>query len=723
MLEVKNKILTTTAVLFFTGLSMLFSCKTETGGNPVPVSYQGDLKELFAGPAEDVPAKMWLDTIKRWRSAERKLLHYDGSEYERPEFSWLKHTFVYAQMMVHDRYFYDVLSGKYTVDKFLNDLKERYGGVDALLIWPTYPNIGIDNRNQYDLVADMPGGIEGVAKMTAQLKKRGVRVFFPIMIWDKGTKPTEIPMAEELVKEMKEIGADGLNGDTMFGVTEDFKKAYEGLHYPLLLQPEVAINDLKGIEWNLSSWGYFWKYTFRPGVSVYKWLEPRHQVYVTNRWIIDKTDDLQYAFFNGIGYNSWENVWGIWNGIPDRYAEEIKKISAIYRHFSGIWNSERWQPYFPVMQKGVFASAFPGKDKTIYTFINRDSSGVSGMQIKLPYSAEMEYFDLWHGNKLNPFREDDSVCLSFDIEGKGFGALAVVKRYDWKDSDCDFLAEIKGTYKPLGSLSTKWEPLVQHIVDIPGTAALKENPEGMILVRGTDKYSFESSGVMIEGNDLPDAVGIQYPWQKHPARAQKHIMNIHSFYIDRYPVTNEQFKKFMDATGYKPRDPHNFLKYWENGTYLKGTEKEPVTWVSLEDTRAYCKWCGKRLPHEWEWQYAAQGTDGRSYPWGKEFDKNKIPEADSSRIMRKPTDVSMFPAGASPFGVMDLVGNVWQWTDEYYDEHTRFAVLKGGSYYKTQTSDWYFPQVRKLNEYGKYLLMSPSLDRSATIGFRCVSDL
>ena len=84
------------------------------------------------------------------------------------------------------------------------------------------------------------------------------------------------------------------------------------------------------------------------------------------------------------------------------------------------------------------------------------------------------------------------------------------------------------------------------------------------------------------------------------------------------PVTNAEYKKFMEASGYRPRDDHNFLRDWKSGTFPAGWDKKPVTWVSLEDARAYAAWAGKRLPHEWEWQYAAQGTDGRTYPWGSE---------------------------------------------------------------------------------------------------------
>ena len=184
----------------------------------------------------------------------------------------------------------------------------------------------------------------------------------------------------------------------------------------------------------------------------------------------------------------------------------------------------------------------------------------------------------------------------------------------------------------------------------------------------------------------------------------------------------QSFKKFVDAKNYHPRDDYHFLNDWKNGTYPEGWGKKPVTWVSLEDARAYAAWAGKRLPHETEWQYAAQGTDGRLYPWGNELNAEAIPPACTNKVLRGPTDVDAFPKGASPFGVMDMVGNVWQWTDEYHDEHSRGGVLRGGSYFKPQGSGWYFPNKIELNTHGKLLLMAPSKDRAGTLGFRCVVD-
>jgi len=128
------------------------------------------------------------------------------------------------------------------------------------------------------------------------------------------------------------------------------------------------------------------------------------------------------------------------------------------------------------------------------------------------------------------------------------------------------------------------------------------------------------------------------------------------------------------------------------------------------------------LPHEWEWQYAAQGTGGRLYPWGNQWDETAVPAPYKGRDLPPASAVDTHPRGKSPFGVEDLTGNVWQWTDEYVDEHTRAAVLRGGSFYRPQNSIWYFPQAYRLTEHGKYLLMAPSKDRAGTLGFRCVVD-
>ena len=242
----------------------------------------------------------------------------------------------------------------------------------------------------------------------------------------------------------------------------------------------------------------------------------------------------------------------------------------------------------------------------------------------------------------------------------------------------------------------------------------------MVTIPAGD-FDFKVSGIEIEGYTWK-GLDFQYPWENSARRSHLHRMSMQTFHIDRYPVTNADYQKFVDASGYRPNDNHHFLRDWKKGAPLAGWEKKPVTWVSIEDARAYATWAGKRLPHEWEWQYAAQGGDGRLYPWGNDWNVAAMPEKNTGREQLPPADVDAHPQGASPFGVMDLVGNVWQWTDEFFDEHTRAAVLRGGSSYQPQTSHWYFPQAYQLDQHGKYLLMAPCKDRSGGLGFRCVVD-
>ena len=191
--------------------------------------------------------------------------------------------------------------------------------------------------------------------------------------------------------------------------------------------------------------------------------------------------------------------------------------------------------------------------------------------------------------------------------------------------------------------------------------------------------------------------------------------------IDETPVTNAQFAEFLAASSWRPRHSDNFLKHWSDGQLPAGLADHPVVYVDLDDARAYADWAGKRLPTEEEWQYAAQGTEDRTYPWGNELQSGCCNDGSTGGT----TAVKAFPAGRSPCGCYDLCGNVWQWTDsQRSDGRTRFCIIRGGSYFAAHGSNWYVDGgVRPANYATKFLLMWPGLDRCATIGFRCVKNL
>jgi len=564
--------------------------------------------------------------------------------------------------------------------------------------------------------------------MVDQFHSHDVKVFFPVLAWDSGTHDGGDP-ATTLSQLLKNIGADGINFDTLETVPAQFRYASDAIGHPLALEPQFQPRD-ESLAWTNISWNDWvtWEgkqYPFIPMVSKDKWLEPRHTVLVTDRFTRDKTDSLQHAFFNGQGYATLENLWGFWYGDTPRDAEAILRFTRIERAMADLLTSQDWEPHSPVMPSGVFSSRFFDDSRALWTIVNRNEYNVLDVKLTVKHQLGWHYYDLWHGKELTPIlsdpqSRDSQATLAFDMESLGYGAiLATPLSPDGPvRTILDYMAE--RSRRPLSSYSHEWKAVSQTMVQAPGTATAHPSLSGMVHIPAAD-FDFRVSGIEIEGGNDPGA-DVQYPWEDSPRRFHQHTVHLPSFYIDKTPVTNAEFKKFLDATHYHPPDDHNFLRAWKDGAYPDGWANKPVTWVSIEDARAYAAWTGKRLPHEWEWQYAAQSADNRPYPWGNEWNPEALPPTDHGPEMHALSDVTAFPAGASPFEVLDLEGNVSQWTDEYRDPHTRAAIVRGGAAYQPRGSIWYFPQTYRLDEHQKLLLMSPGRDRAGTIGFRCVAD-
>lgn len=213
-----------------------------------------------------------------------------------------------------------------------------------------------------------------------------------------------------------------------------------------------------------------------------------------------------------------------------------------------------------------------------------------------------------------------------------------------------------------------------------------------------------------------------------------------AYFIDRHPVTNGQFKTFLNESGYELADTAGFLNHWREGEIPEGRERHPVTHVSYEDARAYARWAGKRLPTEAEWQFAAQTQRELAWPWGDslnvETNRQRVTETlevvsneEIDPALANPGNgeldpVESRPRGANPLGLTDLVGSVWQMTNDLYRSGSyRYVILKGGSYYKPESSWWYVQGgPRKLTWRQMWLRLSPGFERNATVGFRCVKD-
>ncbi|MBQ7528314.1 SUMF1/EgtB/PvdO family nonheme iron enzyme [bacterium] len=189
------------------------------------------------------------------------------------------------------------------------------------------------------------------------------------------------------------------------------------------------------------------------------------------------------------------------------------------------------------------------------------------------------------------------------------------------------------------------------------------------------------------------------------------VVHLNDYYIDRYEVTNRQFRKFVKETGYKAQG--NWQKY-------AGDDRldHPVIMVSYYDCEAYARWAGKRIPTAQEWEKAARGGDLRLYPWGGVTgDPQKLNCVES--IWGSTSPVGSFPEGASPYGVEDMAGNVWEWVDSWfipYDSNDTYVsirkVVKGGS--RTDS----YRDCTVVAEKG----VVPDLGTLSGSGFRCVYD-
>ncbi len=192
-----------------------------------------------------------------------------------------------------------------------------------------------------------------------------------------------------------------------------------------------------------------------------------------------------------------------------------------------------------------------------------------------------------------------------------------------------------------------------------------------------------------------------------------------SYYMDKYEVTNKEYKRFLDDTSFYEA-PGN----WENGQYPEELTDAPVTHITWYEAFTYAVWAGKRLPTEAQWEKAARGTDGRNYPWGNEYDKSFANMGVDGA--RKIMPVSAYPNDVSSYGVFGLAGNVMEWTLNWYDAYPgssyeykrfgkRFKVIRGNGF---QKAGHYFLEAYG---YAFYRTEAEPDDYFENVGFRCVT--
>lgn len=212
--------------------------------------------------------------------------------------------------------------------------------------------------------------------------------------------------------------------------------------------------------------------------------------------------------------------------------------------------------------------------------------------------------------------------------------------------------------------------------------------------------------------------------QRLPDEGPEHRVFLATYWLDRYEVTNLQYKQFIDATNRKsPR-------HYENRTFPDGLVDHPVVYVSWYDATDYCAWAGKRLPSGAEWEKAARGDDARVYPWGNKFDITRANMPQRWNTLKQAggtTPVGAFKEGVSPFGLYDMSGNVWEWTSSWYEAYPgnqkptenygqTYKTLKGGSWWNCS----FYKCGASAPAFNRSFFLRTT--RNKSFGFRCAKN-
>lgn len=695
------------------------------------------------------------------------LARFDDALFRRPDLAWVRRAYLMLLQFAWDHTYYDRDARRYAYDETLTAWDKLLGPVDIFTIWPTWPRLGLDPRNQWDMYRDLPGGLDELRRQADLAHKLGKKYFISYNPWDESTRREDHLAGMEAM--IRTVGADGVVLDTRGDSSREFQAAADRARPGVIMYSEgMAVpKDMPGIVSGRVHDALF----MPPPLNLNKFMKPDFAIFrVLQLGEGEFHREAAVAFFNGYG----TEINTMRPGRPDWIEENLRylgRTTKILRENSSAFLDLNWAPLVSVLEDGLWANKWTADGKTVYTIFSLRPEGFKGPFVETALPAGAHLVSLWNHEELKPVERGGRAYAPVDVAA--FNASDLGTRLEGSVDCVAILAELLnvaldgeilsvaasrapagskivvtagdpsygarsvsyGTeartialHEPFGFRDEKFvvqlfdgrgeildERVVRLTRGIPRLVSKVEKtplaqtaPVGMIEIpAGT--FVFKTAGNPDDAN----------PVIPYPDTMKARTIQMPRFFMDKFPITNAQFAAFIKAAGYAPKDTSNYLKHWVGGKPPVGQENHPVVWIDLEDSRAYARWAGKRLPTEIEWQYAAQGTDGRAYPWGPKMEPGRC-----NNKLNHTTPVDAFPKGASPFGVLDMVGNVWQIIDDVYDNGAyTYALIRGGSHYAPEKSEWYVKSgPLAVDRVQILLLIAPGLDRNSTVGFRCVKD-
>lgn len=751
-----------------------------------------DLREYADGSGSQDVDRTALEAQRARLRAE-----LDRSRYEAPEYAWLAERDVGYFGFLYDRRVYDPQRRLFPVDELVDRVRATYGALDSILLWTTYPRLGIDSRSQIDHLLGVPGGRPALRRLIDQFHSRDVRVLIPYLPVDvtraaDSSLPKESSRAATLrayaayAELVAELEVDGVFLDTAGAGDPAFRDALDRARSGVAMLTEYVPTEAQSAasctagtlpfehrpnNLPLTWWGAVWQ---RPedvplDVVTMRWLEPRYSLTGNLGHYPIHDNQCPYVaadFFHGMGHQVIENLFGRTVTFSPEATRILRRSALLRRTYRAAFLDPGWQPYVPTLHPSLLAHRWHGSGYRVYTLFNASASAVGGDLLSIELDGgKPEIHDAWTGRAARAryveTGERRFMVISGTIDSQRCGCIVVAGAPAHNASGAGGNRVPSTVEAPLPQLPgvdttddpylpIQQEPRFQTAQPPPLSRSYRRTdlpPESLFIPGGRYLFRIEGTHTVPEGGcyDYPDR-------GEHAAR----MVNVGALAVARTEVMNAAFADFLVATRYEPADPGSFLRHWERAGYdlttdraaaadrgagakpwewriPDGAESHPVVWVSLDDARAYAKWAGMRLPTEEEWQWFAGGPDQLRWPWGDEFDPDRCNGIDGTQGTNRdiigaeggPTAVDTYAAGATPTGILDLCGNVWELTESYRQTgYVRYVILKGGCHYRAGGSLWFQPGgAQPVPRHAKMLLLTPQTDRAATIGFRCVAEL
>ena len=304
----------------------------------------------------------WHEAFNWFREKLRS--EFDFTYYNRPEYQEFRRDFTAFHSFIFNHKLYDPVKNEYRIREYLNEVKDEYDGYDQFYFWHAYPRVGVDPRDQFDLIYDLPGGLNGLKELVQTAQSMNTHVYLAYNPWDKIGKKKD--MYGEMAKIAGAVGADGLLLDTMDESDDEFRKKMDKYNTGAQFVTEGR-PAFEGLVVTTSSWDHKLTRELMPYVDLLRFILPEHRIFQINRWDRDRIPLIKKAIFNTTGYTVWNDIFGEINIHTWEEKIMLSRYHRAMRDFAHVLNTSSNEPLVENFIPNLYVNGFYHEDMHFYT--------------------------------------------------------------------------------------------------------------------------------------------------------------------------------------------------------------------------------------------------------------------------------------------------------------------------------------------------------------------